>query len=428
MQGKCIVSSCGKAASKCCGACGLVRYCSTDCQTDDWKKHHKKAECVNMKKLSTVSLTEKEIAGVAGRVSNISVRLVAVGEPERSVDLFKECIKFVRDRLSQLDCHDSRNLTGDGVRLNHLMICGLLVDLGEVYFHMPSSSETDNLAISYISEARELLVQRKDAGIDDILMWQLLWSCDSSLYRLYSSLEHVEKAKYHAVESVASARQCKGPMQVDCLVAALLNLSWTLSCESKLPEAHALAEEAYILASKHYSPAHKTVLKAGSVLIHCLIVEKDYSSADTYCRINYANLIDPMNAGQYDMEDEIDVMDLIAKIWLQKEPDEDKMVEKALADEAIDLSIKMYAFSKKSPSIRNTTHYLCTLCKVLVKGNRLTEETEGLLHKLIAENNLTGDVSLVLHSLELQSEFYWKLNELSQMGEKSTLVQQNIEL
>ena len=103
MKGKCIVSSCGKAASKCCGSCGWVRYCSTDCQKRDWKEHHKKDECINMSKLSSVTLTEVEIIDVADRVSNISVRLLANGEDVRSIDLLREGIDFARDHLGRLD-------------------------------------------------------------------------------------------------------------------------------------------------------------------------------------------------------------------------------------------------------------------------------------------------------------------------------------
>ena len=92
MEGKCIVSSCGKAASKCCGSCGLVRYCSVECQKEDWKKIHKKMECVSMKSLASVSLTEEEIRDVADRISCISRRHLVIGETrseERRVG--KEC-------------------------------------------------------------------------------------------------------------------------------------------------------------------------------------------------------------------------------------------------------------------------------------------------------------------------------------------------
>ena len=204
----------------------------------------------------------------------------------------------------------------------------------------------------------------------------------------------------------------------------------TLSCESKLPEAHALAEEAYILASKHFSPAHKTVLKASVRLINCLIVLDDCSTADTYCRMNYSNLFDPMNAEEYDVEDKLCVMGLLVQIWLKKEPDEDEIVEKALADEAFDLSRRIYALIKGSSPGKCGTDFLSILCRALLKGNQLTEETEGLIHLhftiCIAQYNYTN--TTIRDSLEYLSKFYLKLHESFPLGEESILVKENIEL
>ena len=75
MKGKCIVSGCGNLASKYCGSCGWVRYCGVECQKGDWKQRHKKRECVNMKKLSSLSLSEGQIEDVSDKVSRISGRL-----------------------------------------------------------------------------------------------------------------------------------------------------------------------------------------------------------------------------------------------------------------------------------------------------------------------------------------------------------------
>ena len=429
MEGKCIVSSCGYAASKCCGSCGLVRYCSVECQKEDWKKGHKKKECVSMSKLASANLTEEEISDVADRISCISRRHLVIGEAKRSIDLYKECLDFVRDRLGRLNCDNSRSLTGDGVRLNHLMICRLLVDLGQVYFGMARSSENDNHCISYLSEARLLLVQRKEGGMDESEMWRLLMICDYRIYQWYVQRGQWEKAKHHCVEWVATARQCNVPDQIGYLIAALGMLSDCVRREGKYPEALAFAEESYIIASKHYSPAHKTVLEASGPLIKCLIALKDYSTADTYSRMNYGNVIDPMNAEEYGVRDGINVMSQLVTIWLLKVPDDDEIVEKALADEAIDLMRKVHAYEKYS-----TTYYsrncLSTLCQVLLKGNELTEETEGHLHQLvtmcIAEDKLGGNS--IHGTIELLHTFYLQIQESFPMGKKTALVQKNIEL
>ena len=417
------MSSCGKAASKCCGSCGFVPYCSVECQKEDWKKHHKKNECVSMKKLASVPLTEQEIHEVAIKISRISERLEGTGESKRSINMNKECLDFVRDRLSRLE---DDSLIRIGVRL--ITICMVLINLGQVYFYMARSSESDHHCISYTSEARELLVQMKDAGITQPNLWLLLMRCDSNLYHLYVKRGQPEKAKYHAVEYVATARDNKGPDQVEHLIKSLGMLSCSLRVESMLPESLAVAEESYIIASKHYSPAHKMVLDAGGEMIDCLIAMKDFDTADTYCRINYANVIDPMNAGDYEDKHGAKIMWQWINIWLWKEPDEDEIVAKAQADEVRDISIKLCAV--KSRYIHLGIGQLSKICEVLLTVNELTEETEGILHQLITmcitENNLDG--SDIHDSFLALAEFYSKLNESLPMEKKSNLLQENIEL
>ena len=86
---------------------------------------------------------------------------------------------------------------------------------------------------------------------------------------------------------------------------------------------------------------------------------------------------------------QIDAMNQFASIWLMKEPDDDEIVEKALADEAIDLSRKSYALSRYV--MQYSLDCLSLFYQVLYKANQLTEETEGILHEYvtasIAENN-----------------------------------------
>ena len=340
----------------------------------------------------------------------------------------------MRDRLGRLYCDESHSSTGDGVWLNHIIICRLLVDLGKIYFgidlRMARSSDKDNHCVSYLSEARELLVQRKDAGMNESEIWELLLVCDQRVYLLYMHRGQSEKAKHQCVEWVTTARQCNVSDQVDYLITALGMLSSCLTDECDFIEARALAEESYIIASKHYSPAHKTVMEASCQLISCFIEMKDFSTADTYCRMNYANVNDPINAGEYGVKDGIHVMNQLVLIWLLKDSEDDEIAEKALSDEAIDLSRKVYSYVEKGPNRDYRMYHLYILCRVLLKRNELTEETEGLLHELvtmrISENNLDGEV--ILDAFTYLHTFYSKIHESFRMGKKTTFVQKNIEL
>ena len=430
MEGKCIVSSCGKAASKFCGSCGWVRYCSAECQKEDWKKRHKKLECVNLKKMYSENLTEELVIEVTDRISLISDRLSAIGEDVRSTDVLKECIDFARDRLGQLNRNNSSSLIGDCAKLNSITICRLLIKLGQLYFNMRSSSESDSLGKSYTLEARELLVQRRDAGMDDMETLTLFWGCDASLSHFHRRRSEIEKAEYHSAQCLATARQYNGPNKTDLMIGALELLSICLKSQGKYPEALSAAQETYTIASKHYSLASDIVLRASLEMINCLIQMEDYSTADTYSRMNYENFLDPRNAGDYNAMSGLTLMNLIAVIWLRKEPDDDEIVEKALADEAIDLSRRAYASCKKIAARRFLFVYLDTLCEVLVKANQLTEETEGYFYELIEycsteyrSNNDNKDKPLRYLTI-----FYLKLDDSLPIGQKSKLVKENIEL
>ena len=378
-----------------------------------------------MERLRPMSLTEEVIGVAAERMSAMSERLEAIGEAGRIVDKLKEFIDFARDRLSRLD-----SLMINGVWRNHLMICRLLVKLGYIYFSMPSSSENGTNAISYLSEARELLAQRKDQGMDDVVMWSFLWKCDLCLLQVYTQRGQLDKAIFHSMECVASARQFKVSNQDHPLTLALSLLGGALYRESKYSEALVAAEESYILASKHHSPAHKRVLQASRQMINCLIALKDFSTADAYCRMNYSNLVDPLNAGEYDTEDKINVMSQLVDIWLWKEPDEDEIVEKALADEALDLSRKAYEFVCETPGEQGDCDCQYSFCQVLLKTNQLTEETEGLLHQLtrLYATAIYFNVEDTRRGFRDLSSFYFKLNESLPIGEKDVLVQRNIVL
>ena len=204
-----------------------------------------------MKKLSTTALTENEINDVANKISRMCGRLKIIGEDGRIIHLLKEFMDFVRDRLGRLDSEDSRSLIGD------LTISRLLVHLGDIYFDMQRSYENDSHVISYMSEARELLMQMRDAGMNQIVIAQLLMRCDTCLYGIHKGRGQMEKAKYHSEQCVATARVYKGEDNIHYLHHALSLLSDFYLSLHMYPEALAVAEEAYLIASKQYSPSHK---------------------------------------------------------------------------------------------------------------------------------------------------------------------------
>ena len=105
-------------------------------------------------------------------------------------------------------------------------------------------------------------------------------------------------------------------------------------------------------------------------------------------------------------------------------------LDKSIASSARAFSREVLKKVKKSSNMHDIIYSLCRLCRVLLKRNELTEETEGLLHQLvtkcISENNLNQ--KNVNNSVVALHRFYLKLQSSFRMGKKSILVQENIEL
>lgn len=423
MEGKCIVKSCSGAASKCCGSCGWARYCSIKCQKEDWKAGHKMKQCINIKTLILVPLSEKEIDLVATKMTTSFFRLEAAGELSRGVTLLKECLEFTRNRLDQLHNNDSHSSNKNGKQHINMTTIKLLLQLSFVHRDMSPSSESEDYALSYSLEAREMMVRRKDSGINDI--WTLLSSCDQHIYFIYNRKGDPEKAKYHILECVASARRITDPDQAEALCPALTMYSMLLQREGKVREALATAEEAYIFASKTHNPAHKLVLKTSYQVIECLIKLKDYSTADGYCRMMYENVNSSTISEEYHIEDTADVMFLLVRIWLAKKPDEDEIAEKALTEEAVELSRKAYAHLLKVRNVKMIPSLLETHCHVLVRGNQLDEETERLVHQLVVHSI---QLNKSLDSILCLGKYYYMLLNTFPVGEKDPLVQANFDL
>ena len=85
MNEACMKSNCGNAASKCCGSCGCVWYCSSECQKEDWKEIHKR-HCVDVKKLSSTYLNEIDYRKALERMEGIGECLKSVNRKGNSDD------------------------------------------------------------------------------------------------------------------------------------------------------------------------------------------------------------------------------------------------------------------------------------------------------------------------------------------------------
>ena len=95
----------------------------------------------------------------------------------------------------------------------------------------------------------------------------------------------------------------------------------------------------------------------------------------------------------------------------------------------IDLGYKVFAYATKNGKMPYRISTLSILCRMFLKGNELTEESEGFLHQLItmciAEDTFDG---VYIHdSLVHLRTFYLNIRKSFQI-DKTTFVQRNIGL
>lgn len=377
---------------------------------------HHKSECVNATKLYSPSLTDVKINEMLQKMIRMEKRLRAIGDMDSVIDSLKRTLAFTRHHIGNHASGISRGL----VKVDNYIMCQTLTSLAEAYNDKSSSFERGNDIISYASEARQLLLKRVDQGLDDA--WVLLTRCDRYLRSVYTERGQLDKAEYHSAQSLVAARRYRGTDQISVLIWALMSLSRTyLLQETRLQEALGFAEEAYVIASKDLSPVHTTVQQAATQIVQCLIHMQDFAKAETYCRNNYENLIDPLHAAEYCDNDASHVLIQLAEIWLHKEPDENETIAIAQAAEAEESSRKAFnIFHKKYRHI--TVNYVegtRIFGEVLLKRNRLTEETEGILQQYVLHASADKEVKpdRYSHALNLLGEFYKTLSETLPVGE-----------
>ena len=431
MQDICIKSNCGNAASKSCGSCGGVRYCSSECQKNDWKEVHKN-ECVDVKKLFAMDLTEIEIKKAVYKMLKVVERLESLGQETRAIDSCEKCVVFAQHHLGDNIPGKQYFILRNGTKVDSELMCVIYQYLVRLYERiLRPGLDVANRMFPFVSEARRLLVDRRDAGIN--INNESLYVCDRQLSRICSEQGELDKSVNHYELGLVAARQCKGPDHMRIVFDASINLSRAYGEDGRLPEALSLAEEAYTIASGMYSPVHRLVQEAAVHMIDCLFYMKDYSRAETYCRINYENLMDPIHKNEYNEDDIACGMYRLAHFWLMKEPDDDEIVETTLAEEAEDLIRKLYNLLRTIDNI--TFPKLYSLCVqdyalILLKRNRLTEETEGILQQYVIHFHKDKIIDYVLYcqSIHNLGMFYKRLSDSLPIGEEKILVREKAEL
>ena len=83
MADSCCMVGCGSLGTKSCGACGVVSYCSVECQKGDWKVH--KHSCINMNKLPTTFLPLSELRKYGKKIDAQASILQSQGKVKETI-------------------------------------------------------------------------------------------------------------------------------------------------------------------------------------------------------------------------------------------------------------------------------------------------------------------------------------------------------
>ena len=314
MADLCHQHGCGNRQTKACSACGDAYYCCINCQKKDWKVH--KLLCVDMAKLTKSILGVEEVNKLVIKISDRAETLGGEKKIAKAIRVLEKCLIFVQYQYGPHVPGKSYCIRPNGDRVDNLTVCSIRVILTHFYERSLIATKKKPLVLSNAIEARQLLVLRRNEGKD--LELPLLVQCELSLGFFYTRNGPLEKAAYHCEESLNAAKEYRGLEKVSYISQSLIYLSRVRLKQDRSSDALQLAEDAYIMLSENNGPVHPSVQVAGGQIIQCLMALKEYSRADNYARINYENLIDPLNGIDFQSEAVSDGMKQLAMIWVNK--------------------------------------------------------------------------------------------------------------
>ena len=404
----CVSGTCTNVASKRCGSCGFVPYCSSTCQKVDWKANHKK-DCVNLKKISSELLTTIEIEEALGKMMSLIVHLRDRGQLESAIDASKSCLTFAKHQCGKRLHGTIFYMTQNGTTIDVIHICRIIVTMAGMLLHLKTISlELEDQLFEDLLYARQMLLDRESAGKEDNECF--LCNCESLLSVMYSRQGQHAKTIYHNSQYLACARRYKGADSFDVLRLALTSSS-TVNMHSKnYPQALLYAEEAYTFTSASYSPDHESVLHAAFAVIDCLILTEDYSRADSYCRVLFQNVTDRSQKYTHQTDLIAKAMRQLASIWMIKKPDKNEKRSIADADEAESFMRKAYDIMSRTRH-PDAEEYKLQIAVVLMKRKIYTAETECIIldYYTHCRNEIDleyPDYTDMIVALEKLGEFY----------------------
>ena len=412
----CCRLDCKNIGTKSCAACRRTIYCSTSCQKQHWKSHHRD-RCLAI--FPNYFLTIEEVLDVLRDQSEQLQRLAESGgsNSEQILSLqhtiafaeFQLCIPSTPGRFYY--CQRKDGVMIDIMTVAH-SVTSLYYNLGTRYSN-EQSLQSAKLAEPYFKKSRSFLENLRlvlDAGADEDAPFDVTLHKDLILEQLSQTerklaincmeLKRFSESDSHCQQSLAFANlvvECTDK-KMTLLFEALLcygelrGHQYWKDCDKSSKGAYDYFEEAYILVSEAYGPVHPQVQEVSVHLIGSLIKLGDFVEAERFARINYESLVSPDSGIEPDSRQVMKGASMLVKIcYVTAQQRKSALVD---LDEAEQLARKVVRIAMKTDGNHgyDTGIYQFDLYQVL--RERLKAYSERMTEKEIAKT--THEMKLLL--------------------------------
>ena len=317
--------------------------------------------------------------------------LKSEGRDAEAIGVLEAALLFAEDQFGVRVSGESHRVRRNGERIDSwriitMPLCVILMQLTSLCIDQRSQGSMER-ALVHALEARALIEPRRGSIECSELDYvhTLFFQTESSLAQIHIEMFQLEIAEYHCEQSLAFARLSRGADSCSCVFEALKLFGALRRQQSRLSEATALCEEAYIVVSGAHGPVHSLVQEAAAELIECLTLAGEYSQAEAYSRITYESLIDPRNGIDPESEGAARGMQQLANlcVCLAREGHD---LSSNLLEEAEGLVRKACGIMENlyGPASSNLAICLETLGQVFIGRGVLEEETRNVFERVLA--------------------------------------------
>lgn len=290
----CHQRECDKVGGSFCGACGLSRYCSSECQRADWKTHKAVCKKTGEPKLLDASVIRDKLQ----QYYMLGKKYRGEKKLQKAIEVSESALKFTKEQLVVKNVGGGCKTKKNGEVIQEIYVILIYSNLIEALIS-EKSPEALNKAIDRTRETRQLMEMSPIRDGPDPIVQGVEFDADLYLARIYLEKSEFRTAAQHCQLSVDTVKRQKSTNKAKKLFSSLTVFSDILSMEGNPAGALVYSEEAYNAVSVVFGPEDLNSLEAAGNLVNCLIEVGDYETAERYGRVTHEALIDRANRIPY---------------------------------------------------------------------------------------------------------------------------------